>query len=72
MDAVALTVLVDRNGASSGEVFAARRADFHVDSAADFNDLRRLVVEPTMEAVVAVRTNAGCRMGQLQNPGETI
>lgn len=65
MDALAVTVLVDRDGAGSGEILAARLSDFRIDSAADFDDIGRLVVEQTMEAVVAVRTNAGCRMDQL-------
>ena len=67
MDAVALTVLVDRDGAGSGEILASRLSEFHIDSAADFNAIGKLVVEPTMEAVVAVRTDASRRMDQLSH-----
>ena len=72
MDAVALTVLVDRDGAGSGKILASRLSEFRIDSASDFDAFRRLVVEPTMEAVVAVRTDANRRMDQLSHTRETI
>ena len=72
MDAMAITVLVDRDGAGSGEVFSSRISNCRLDTAADFNGLRWLVVEPTMEAIVAVRANAVRRMDQLPHSGKTI
>ena len=72
MDALAVTVLVDCDGASLGKVLTSRYPGSGFGSAADFYGIRWLVVEPTMEAIVAVRTNAVCRMDQLSHYCETI
>ena len=72
MDAVAVTVLVDCNGAGFREFISSQLSDSRIDATFDFNGIRRLVVEPTMEAIVAVRTNAVCRMDQLSHSCETI
>lgn len=62
MDALAVTILVDSDGAGSREILSSRRSDFRFIVAADFNGIRWLVVKPTVETIVAIRTNAGCRM----------